>query len=252
MDSALTADGFADIASPPRAGSAPMVAARLAAALVRPLSEAGDDAAGMPGGAKAAALRALARHRAFAAPLDRAAAGLAGLGDIVLDERALRRIGRSEASDCALQLATAAAGLLERAALHLGAIVLHRRLLGVALKRERDALERMLGGDTCRLATREAPVLHAILADLDDGSLVLALGDDARERQTARGIAAVGRRALHGFVARTEPSLTPLLALRCPPPPGSGEPPAAMTGRHDAHIVKLLHRRFGPWPRVTG
>ncbi|MGV6871605.1 hypothetical protein ACUSIJ_02795 [Pseudochelatococcus sp. B33] len=242
--------------------ASPALAARLAEAIVRPLSAPGREGnppgfGGLSDGA-AAAMRALARHPGFSGPLNRAAARLSGLSDIVFDERALLRIGHSSASDCAVFLATAAPERLEEASLYLGSIVLHRQLLGLALRREREALQRILGEEIYRVATREAPVLHAIFADLDDRSFVVisaALGEEARERRTATGIAAVGQRVLRGFVAKTEPPLAPLMVMRGGGHAAAGgDAPAlsAMTDRHLAHIAKLLQRRFGPWPPITG
>ncbi len=232
----------------------PLLAARLAESILRPLSASDSDGAATGFGGldprTRAAMCALAGHPGFNGPLNRAAAQLSGLGDIVFDAHDLLRVGRSQASDCALFLATAAPALLEQAALHLGAIVLHRQLVGLALKRDREALQRLLGEDTYHVATREAPVLYSAFGGLDDGSFTVtpaAIGDG---RGMALAIAAVGRRALHGFVAATEPTLTPLLAMRNGrQSPGAGAP---MTDRHLAQIAKLLHRRYGPWSPITG
>lgn len=240
------------IATPGPAVS-PLLAARLAQSILRPLCAAGtgDDAATGLGDLDArtlTAMRALAVHPGFNGPLNRAAAQLSGLGDIVFDAHDLLRVGRSQASDCALFLATAAPALLDQAALHLGAIALHRQLVGLALKRDREALQRLLGEDTYHVATREAPVLYSAFASLDDGSFTVTPAAIADERRMALAIAAVGRRVLHGFVAATEPTLTPLLAMR------NGRQPAGapMTDRHLTQIAKLLHRRYGPWSPITG
>lgn len=270
-DAALPArvDDAMTVPAPPAAMVSPVLAARLAQAIVRPLAAAAGEVppAGIGGldGRAAAAMLALARHAGFAPRLNRAAAGLSGLGDIVFDGRALQRVGRSGASHCALFLATAAPALLERAALHLGAVVLHRQLLGFTLRREREALRRAVGEDNYRIATHEAPVLYAAFGDLDDGSCAITpamLGDEAGERLAASAVTGIGRRTLHGFVARIEPPLAPLLAARqklaehqrFAEHPGfcaAGDVPA-MTGRHVTHIASMLERRFGPWPPITG
>lgn len=264
-DAALPArvDDAMTVPAPPAAMVSPVLAARLAQAIVRPLAAAAGEVppAGIGGldGRAAAAMLALARHAGFAPRLNRAAAGLSGLGDIVFDGRALQRVGRSGASHCALFLATAAPALLERAALHLGAVVLHRQLLGFTLRREREALRRAVGEDNYRIATHEAPVLYAAFGDLDDGSCAITpamLGDEASERLAAGAVTGIGRRTLHGFVARIEPPLAPLLAARqklaeYQESRAAGDVPA-MTGRHFTHIASMLERRFGPWPPITG
>lgn len=257
--SAWTDNNLATRVTAPSAPVSPALAGRLAEAIVRPL------AAIAPGrrptaladidDRTAAAVTMLARHPSFEGPLSRAAARLSGLSDIVFDDCTLRRVGHSNASDCALFLATAAPALLEQAALHLGAIVLHRQLLRLALRREREALQRIVGEETYQIATREAPVLYAAFADLDDSDFVIepaALGDEARERRMAHGIITVGQRSLHDFVILTEPSLAPLMDLRCGIADASDREVTAMTNKHLAHIAKLLHRRFGPWPPTIG
>lgn len=225
---------------------------RIASAIAHPLAALNIDHAQF-GPISLHDLQAISQHPFFSSSVNRAAAELAGLSKIAIDKSHLRRLGHSSASQIALLLATGDPELAEQASLLLGAIVLHKHLLARALKAEREQLQQLLGEDIYRIATREAPVLHASMAELDDGSFSMPAAfatNPVEAGKTGLRIIAVGQRVLHDFVSITEPLLSPLLGFRQPAQPVSESnqlKTTVMTDRHSVHIIRLLRRRFEPW-----
>ncbi|MFT0891988.1 hypothetical protein [Pseudochelatococcus sp. G4_1912] len=228
------------------------ITSQIAAAIARPLEALNIDHAPF-GLLTLDDARKIAQHPFFVGPLNRAAAHLSGLDKITIDAKHLRRLGHNSASQLSLLLATGDPAHIAESSLLVGAIVLHKHFLARALKAEREMLQRLMGADTYRIATREAPMLHAALAELDDGSFSIppafARGD-APAHDMGMAIIATGQRVLHDFVDMNEPSLTPLLAFRQASRSAARDnapKTTAMTERHGAHIIRLLRRRFEPW-----
>jgi hypothetical protein len=231
------------------------LAARLASVVARPLDLL-DGALGGLEPLSAAETRAIAAHPAFRVPFNRAIASTLRLSEIAIDREHLQRLAQSPRSRLATLLVSQKMDLVERAALHLAAAIVHRRVLKLTLKAERARIKQVLGEDGYLVATREAPLLHAVLAELDSGSVDAMIVESATAPAEARPrLIGLGLRALCGFVERVEPPLSGMMALRAEPAlnaePGR-RAPDAVNDTHCDHIVRLVRRRVQPWAAIIG
>lgn len=139
---------------------------------------------------------------------------------------------------------TAAARLLATA-------VLHRSIVRLGLKADRQHAQAVLGADGFSFAVQEAPSLHAALGMLDaTPSAWQAIA--GAEPQTAIGLfEGFGRALLFGFVTAAAPQLSECL----PAGPAHAHPkaaiaPAPIAAAHAPHIVKLMRRRSPQWAPI--
>ncbi|MGV8938761.1 MAG: hypothetical protein ACOH2J_16705 [Allorhizobium sp.] len=129
---------------------------------------------------------------------------------------------------------TAAARLLATA-------ILHKQVVRLGLKTERQHAQAVLGQDGFRFATQEAPTLHAALSSLDNDPSVwrsITAGDPP----TASAILEqFGHSVLNAFVAAVAPGLVACL-------PGLAKTPLPLMRVPD--IVKLMRRRNPKWAPI--
>lgn len=228
-------------------GTAALEAAvRLAHVLCRPLDHCADELLPrLP--LPPSELRALAADPAFRGPVNRAVAAARGLGRLALAETAFVRLAERPASRLALLLVTEPAERVGAAGLRLAGAILHRRVAALVMKPDRQRARDTLGPDAFAIATVEAPMMHARLAELDltppQRSDIVAFEDPAAVRRFASA-------AVERFIAVAEPELLPFLRARF----GSfaGEPVGAASAAHGEQILKLLRRSMSPWQARIG
>lgn len=250
----------APAASQPAEPMAVLVAAtRLASALARPPARARELAttglatsdlatSGLaPAGAAEAAAQ-LARHRAFARPLDRFFARRLGFDRLPIGRAHVERQVASPRSRLALCIATGAEGDIDRATLLLAAAIVHRQVVAAVRREARQRIVGVLGEEATTLAFREAPVLHAPLGALDRSGLAERAAREDVEPEAARHeLRALGWAGLSAFVAATEPDFGPLMALRGRDDPAAGDRLAPFDAVHADHVFRLMHRTMPPW-----
>ncbi len=229
------------------------LAARLAAVIARPIDHAlALDYPGSP--LSAAPLAALARHPAFHGPLNRALSRHLRLGGTEVTPEVLARIASSRDTRLCVLLASQPMALVREAAAALGAAILHREVVRVVMKADRDRVRAVLGEAGFQVATQEAALLHAPLAGLCPPGAGASVLEAGVETAAARGaLAGLGLGALAGFVELVEPGLAPLLRRRIDAAPEPAAPRAGLlTQEHGDHIVRLLRRRIGAWSALIG
>lgn len=243
-------------AAPARNHSAATLAYRLAAVVARPLDAIDPDTGGLEP-LSVAATRAIAQNPHFRGPMNRAVAGTLGLFDLALDAEQLERFAESEHPQLAVALVADDLARVREAATQLAAAIVHKRALAFTLKAERERVRAAFGEESYRIATREVPMLHAGLTELDIGNVdVLKVAQGAEDPATfAKRLTGFGFDALSAFVQRTAPGLSSLFRFRCP---AQAEPAIRdrlahlIADTHCEHIVKLNRRRFQPWLATTG
>lgn len=219
------------------------LAAALAARLVRPIGHipAADHA--LPPLAEDG-LRALAADPAFGPPIQRAAA--AALAPMpLIDAALLGRLHDSAAARLAALLVVEPDSTVREAAGLLAGVILHRGILAAVLKADRERLRAAFGAAAFGVATQEAALLYAGLADLVDGpaqAACLAAGDPEAVRAAATRL---GLDTLRRFARSTELGLGALLALRFP-----GTPDAPLGSEACDPIVRLMRRRMDAWSPI--
>lgn len=219
------------------------LAAALAARLVRPVGHFAASAQPWPP-VSGEALRALAADPAFGPPIQRAAAA-ALMPMPAVDEALLGRLDQSAAARLAILLVVEPEPALREAARLLAGVILHRSILAAVLKADRERLRAAFGAAAFDVATREAALLHASMADLVDGpaqGACLAGGDPEAVRAAATRL---GLSILRRFAGTTAPGLGALLALRFP-----GEAGAPLDPEACDHIVRLMRRRMDAWSPI--
>lgn len=221
-------------------------AVRLAHVLCRPLDHCAD--AMLPTlPLPPSELRALAAHPAFHGPVNRAVAEAQGIGRIGLDGDVLARLSDRPLGRLALLVVTEPAARVETAARLLAAAVLHKRLAGLVFKADRQRAREVLGEAGFTLATSEAAVMHARLAELD---AVPAQRSDIAALESAEAVLRFGYALLERTVATVEPQLAAFFRIRF----GSfaGEPVGTVTAAHGEQILKLLRRSVASWQARIG
>ncbi|WP_187371583.1 hypothetical protein [Methylobacterium oryzihabitans] len=233
-------------------------AARLAAALAGVIARPLDHLDGAAAAASAAAalaplpvsdVAALAARPAFRRPLNRAASRGLGLHALPLDAAFLARLAAAPRTRLAALLATQPAGPLGEAARLAAAAVLHRRVTGLVLRTDRARIRTALGESGFAVAVHEAPLLHADLAELDDGGGAAAFAADLDPEAARAHLAGTGLGLLARFLAAVEPGLAALFRHRLPP---GAEPRDPLPGSACDHLTRLLRRRMDPWTALIG
>ncbi|WP_298959704.1 hypothetical protein [uncultured Methylobacterium sp.] len=226
------------------------LAAALAGVIARPLDHL--DAAAAAGALAplpASAVAALAARPAFRRPLNRAASRSLGLHALPLDAAFLARLAAAPRTRLAALLATQPTGPLGEAARLAAAAVLHRRVTGLVLRTDRARIRTALGEAGFAVAVHEAPLLHADLAEIDDGGGAAAFAADLDPEAARAHLAGTGLSLLARFLAAVEPGLAALFRHRLPPGADPGEP---LPGSACDHLTRLLRRRMDPWTALIG
>lgn len=227
--------------------------AQVAAVFVRPLSWLSDQAcaAALPDGTDLAKVTAVAPFRHA---LNRAVATQLGLGAIPIDDDFVWRLEQRPGTRLCALLASQPRSILSDASRQIAAAFLHKRVVGVVLRAERERLKAIFGEDAFRVATDEAALLHAPLATAAEPSATAGLLGDLTDAAAAQvRIVDFGLRMLSRFVAVVEPVLLGVFQMRLPEPLGS-EPGGLgrLTPEQCDHVIKLLRRRVPAWAPIIG
>jgi len=230
------------------------LAAQLAAVFVRPL-DVFDDNAGRLEPFTARETRTIAAHPAFRAPFNRALASTMRLDETAIGDEQLGRLFSDARQRCAVLLVSQNLDLVRRAAAIVSAAVLHKGVLKLTRKPDLTRMREVLGPDGFEIATREAPLLHGALAELDAGAdpKIFDVAVEAAEAQrlvVEHGLAILGR-----FVDHTEPALSEIMSRRCQSDldrQARHRPARPLSDAHCDHIVKLIRRRLPPWSAIIG
>lgn len=220
---------------------------RLAGSLARPIDLADDRHLGLEP-LSGPEIRALAGHPAFRGPVNRCMARAFGFDVLPFDRATLDRLNGKPAGRLAVLLVSEPRPALLEAAILVAAAILHKRVVGVVMKGDREKIRGVLGPAAFSVATQEAALLHPGLADLDGGvafGRILA-ADEAGARDL---LAAFGLAALARFLDAAEPGLSPIFARRLAEPPDPASVRAAKPSHVDG-IVKLLRRRLPAWSAI--
>jgi hypothetical protein len=231
------------------------LAVRIAMLLKRPIAFI-DDAYCRVASLGPAEVRAIARHPAFRAPMNRAIEDSIGIATAGIDGEMLSRLSSSPWSRLAVVIATAPIEEVRQVAWILAAAVLSKRIRGLVLKADRELARETLGADGFDIATHEAPVLHPALCELDarpGKQPLFTMDSDAagrREQIMGFGLQIAGR-----FLDASEPVLGSLFSLRVPPSANYPEREHFVRPFGEAHcqqVVKLIRRRQQSWSVIIG
>lgn len=224
----------------------------LASVIARPLDHLDPSAIDLPP-IPGADLSRLGAHPAFRTPFNRALSRDLRLGEAPLDAAFVARLSSSPHVRLSALVATQPLARVREAALLLAAVILHRRVIGLVLRTDRDRVRVALGEAGFVVAVQEAPLLHPQLAELDigaAGATALAPGLDPEVARTR--LTGVGLRALSRFVAAQAPALRTLFEHRTPPAPGGKTSEGAFSEGICEHVVKLMRRRMDGWTAIIG
>lgn len=130
------------------------------------------------------------------------------------------------------------------------AALLHKQLLQLVLKKERQRAVEVLGAEAFQLAVREAPVLYPALAGVCPESLYRLLCERIPSESGQAGRSAlldIGYLGLMEFVHQSEPALLELLSYRIPEDLIEKSTLLEMSEKARGSLVKLLKRRMATW-----
>jgi hypothetical protein len=128
-------------------------------------------------------------------------------------------------------------------------------VLKLAIKAELARIREVLGPDGFEIATREAPLLHGALAELDASADPGIFDLSVPVPDAGKRVADFGLGILRRFVGRTEPVLSELMARRCQSDldrQARGPIAANMIDVHCDQIVRLIRRRMPSWSAIIG
>ncbi len=223
--------------------------AQIASVLVEPLRIAADPHCNFEP-FFASEIKLIAQNEYFRRPLNRAFNQKLGLDRFTVSVELLDRLDREVKTRLAVLMSCAANETCDRAARQLAAAMLHKRILQVVLKPRRELVRSVIGDEPYNTAIREASMLYAPLAMLDNGSSNRWLEDGHEDTaQAAAEFLAIGHRAMYGFVTSVEPELGPLFALRLASEADAGTG-LSSTGFDDilcGHVLKLMRRKVPEW-----
>lgn len=199
-----------------------------------------------------AVIDAMAGHRAFRAPINRAVAAQIGFDAVPVDDLMLGRLRRAPSSRLAVVILTAPLDEVAHVARLLAAAILSRRIRGTVMKTDREQIRDALGGGVFDFAIQEVPVLYPSLCELDLTPRNEPLQPTTEPGQVGQ-IEQLGMAALGRFLDGTEPSLAGPFALRLPPAIHYASRDSAV-GRfetiHCDQIVKIVRRRQQSWSAI--
>jgi hypothetical protein len=231
------------------------VAVRLAALLARPVAyidESHCRLAQFP----ADRIKAIAAHRSFRAPVNRAVADSIGFTTVAIDGAMLERLTSSRSSRLAGTVVTAAMEEVRQVAWTLAAAVLSRRICGIVLRAHRGLAREILGAEGFDIATREVPVLYSALGELNattgEEPLFVEGADATVERER---VIALGLQALGCFLDASEPVLGELFSFRVSPSANYAERRQFVRPFGEIHceqIVRFTRRRQPSWSATIG
>ncbi|KAB0676850.1 hypothetical protein [Aureimonas leprariae] len=218
------------------------LAARLAAAC---LSRDGLSATAGRGTLAAGEVAALAAHPAFRRPLGALLARERNWPGLSAGRMAV--LFAAPEGRMAALVASEPRAVVEGAGRLLAAAVLHKRVLQVVLRADRERLRAVLGAEAFGIATQEAPTLHAGLAALERDPVVwrVVSGDDTAH--AARRLADFGLELLARFAAGVDAALGHLACSRF-----AVEGDCVLDEAERAAVLKLLRRRVPSWPAIIG
>jgi hypothetical protein len=145
--------------------------------------------------------------------------------------------------------------LVRRAAMIVAAAVLHKNVLKLTRKPDLARMREILGAEGFEIATREAPLLHGALAELDAGADPKIMDASVEPAEAQRHVLDLGLTILGRFVDHTEPALSDIMSHRCQSDldrQTRHHPARPLSGVHCDHIVKLIRRRLPPWSATIG
>ena len=230
------------------------LAARLASSILNPVNHV-DETRCAIGALPPSVVKRLAADPSFGRPINRALLKELALDAINLDPALFERLPVNLRSRLALKLVTTTAQEVGAAALLTATCVMHRRVTGLVMKSDRSRFVAVVGEAAFEVATREVPILHSSLADLDksDGVWVGCFDGDAAQMQ--RGLTQFGLQVLCAFVDAVEPDLSQLFLLRYPEDFRLANRRQSVGEFRDVHLdqlAKLLCRRMETWTDIIG
>ena|GEM_PF-2420985 len=230
------------------------LAARLASTILNPVGYVDETRCGV-GPLPPSVVKRIAADRSFGRPINRALSKELALDAINFDPALFERLPVNLRSRLALKLVTASAQDVATAALLTATCVLHRRVIGLVMKADRSRFVSVVGEAAFEVATREVPILHSSLAELDktDGVWTACLDGDQAQMQLL--LMRFGLQVLAAFIDAVEPDLTQLFVLRYPEDMQLSSRRQSVGEFRDVHIdqlVKLLCRRMESWTDIIG
>lgn len=231
-----------------------MLAAHLAAVVVRPLDCVDDHAARLEP-LTASEMRSIASHPAFRGPVNGALMRSLSLRETPLGPDLVEGLRDKAHVRCAVLLVSEPIEAVNAAIWSVASAILHKRVLKLTLKADLDRVRSILGTDGFEIASRQAPLLHAGLADFEKAGDPRIFDPDTPEHESRRCVLELGHHAVLGFIERTNAALHALMLKRCPPvADGAAREKAlrAITAEHCDHIVKVIRRRVPEWSPIIG
>jgi hypothetical protein len=219
------------------------LAARLASAILHPVSVLADAAEFFPS-CPDDAVRKMAAHPNFGRPLQSWLSRSLDFDALPLTPAFFDRLTERSESRLCVALVTESLSVLREAASSLAIAILHRRILPIVLKSQRAKLRSVLGEEGLRLATQEAPMLYPNLAEADRANAFQTALLSEADRELTDLVAAVGMAGLARFVECCEPDLREMFARRAPI---QDQTAAAFAKIQCEQTIKLFRRRAPAW-----
>jgi hypothetical protein len=177
------------------------------------------------------------------------------LAETAIGEAQIERLQTDARLRCAVLLVSQDLKQVHEAAAIVAAAVLHKRVLRLAAKSELARVREIFGQEGFEIATREAPLLHHALAELDAAADPIIFDVSAAAAEGHRLFDDFGLGILQRFVDHTEPVLSELMSRRCQSDLDRQAHPRAADGLSDIHcdqIVRLIRRRVPSWSAIIG
>jgi hypothetical protein len=230
-------------------------AMRLALFLTKPI-EFVSDAHCQIGSFDADKLRSLARDKAFQGPINRLMATSLRTGAEAISQETISRLATSPELRLATLILTAPLNETRNVALLLAGAVLSRRVRGLILKRDRNAILETLGVLGFHIAIHEAPLLYPLLTSLDRAPATHPLFQpDIPLNERQRFAAELGFQMVGRFLDAVEPSFADMYVKRLAANTNYADRKNVVGNFDDAHcnqFVRLIRRRQRTWSDIIG
>lgn len=223
--------------------------AQLAAALADPFAFLDPARHSLPP-LTSAETNALAKAPGFRRPIARAVASAQGLTSPALVGDVHQRESLSPAAQLVVAALAAPRADLHGLAMLLAGAVLHKRVLALVLKQDRQRLAAALGPEAFMMAEREAVLLYRPLAGLDARTLSTDVFLEAPKPPHLPAAVLFGLAILSRLIEAAEPQLHRLFQLRLPPAasaPAMTDAVALPTSVHLDLAIRLVSRRMPSW-----